>query len=285
MGKLTIVVTGAQGQLGMELVEWLRKMGHFVYGFGKAELDVTNEILVHKVLQDLKPDVVIHTAAYTKVDQAEHEPEEANRINGGGTAIIAAASESIGARLVYISTDYVFNGQAIAPYSELSAVDPINAYGRSKLLGEQFVESLHTRYFIVRTSWVYGAGGNNFVKTMLKLGAEQRPVSVVNDQVGCPTYTRDLTACIAELIATDKYGVYHVSNSGYCSWYEFAQKIFELTDMKVDLKMVTSEQFVRPAARPSYSVFDHTALKQGGFSAMEHWETALDRFLTEYHYK
>ncbi|MWC30423.1 dTDP-4-dehydrorhamnose reductase [Paenibacillus sp. MMS18-CY102] len=281
MAKQRIVVTGANGQLGVDLVKHLAELGHEVHGLGRTDFDVTSERQVQQVLRELKPDVVIHSGAYTKVDQAEDEPDQAYMVNGYGTANVASAAHSIGAKLVYVSTDYVFNGQGFRPYDEFSPIDPVNVYGKSKWMGERFVETLHARHYIVRTSWVYGAHGANFVKTMLKLGAERGSVSVVNDQVGCPTFTKDLAACIGRLIETERYGTYHVSNSGSCSWHEFAEAIFRLAGLQVELAAVSSEQFVRPAKRPSYSVFDHMSLRLGGFPAMRHWEEALEQFITE----
>lgn len=283
MDKKRVLITGANGQLGVDLVEQLQ--AYDVYGLGRTELDVTNAHQVQQIVQQLRPDVIIHAGAYTKVDQAESEPDQAYSVNGYGTRNIASAAAAVGAKLVYVSTDYVFNGQGVEPYDEFAAIDPINVYGRSKWMGESFVETLHSRYFIVRTSWVYGEHGANFVKTMLKIGKEKGQVSVVHDQVGCPTFTKDLAACIAALIETEQYGTYHVSNSGSCSWYEFAEAIFRLSGLDVQLTAVTSEQFVRPAARPSYSVFDHMSLRLGGFPEMRHWESALKQFLSEIGYR
>ncbi|WP_127531059.1 dTDP-4-dehydrorhamnose reductase [Paenibacillus kobensis] len=279
MANERILITGAKGQLGVDLVE--RFHGCEVFGYGRDELDITNPRQVQEVVRAVKPDVIIHAGAYTKVDQAEAEPDLAYLNNGYGTANIASAAQSVGAKLVYVSTDYVFNGEGTRPYDEFTPIAPINVYGRSKWMGERFVESLHTRFFIVRTSWVYGLHGANFVKTMLKLGQEKGQVSVVHDQVGCPTYTKDLASCIAALIETEQFGTYHVSNSGSCSWYEFASAIFRLANMEVELTPVTSDQFVRPAQRPAYSVFDHMSLRLGGFPAMRHWEVALEQFVNE----
>lgn len=226
---MKVVVTGAKGQLGMDLVNLLASKRYDVYGYGRNELDVTNFHQVKQVISEVKPDVVIHAAAYTKVDQAESEPDQAFLINAYGTRNVAVASEEVGAKLVYISTDYVFDGKATIPYNEFAPTNPQSVYGKSKLAGEQFVRDLHSKFFIVRTSWVYGKHGNNFVKTMLNLSQERDELMVVHDQIGCPTYAVDLANYILELIRTEKYGVYHISNSGHCSWYEFAKAIFEET--------------------------------------------------------
>ncbi|CAM3555960.1 dTDP-4-dehydrorhamnose reductase [Marinicrinis lubricantis] len=282
MDKLTVVVTGAEGQLGKDLVTLLSESGHHVIGFGRRGLDVTDLVHVQKTISEIRPDVVVHSGAYTKVDQAESEPEQAYLVNGYGTRNVAVASQAVGAKLVYVSTDYVLNGQGAAPFDEFALTDPLNVYGRSKWMGEQFVQQLHTRYFIARTSWVYGQHGNNFVKTMLKLGRQQSEVSVVNDQFGCPTYAWDLAQVISDLIVTDQYGVYHVSNTGSCTWFEFAQAIFECSSMNVRVLPVSSEEFQRPAKRPAFSVFDHQALRLGGFKLPRHWKEALQAFLIEH---
>ncbi|MFM9276984.1 dTDP-4-dehydrorhamnose reductase [Paenibacillus jiagnxiensis] len=279
MDKYKIIVTGANGQLGVDMVEHLKSRGHLVYGYGRQELDITNHKQVNNIIHDIRPEVIVHCGAYTKVDLAEAEPEQAYLVNGYGTRNVAVAAEVINAKLVYLSTDYVFNGEAEAPYDEFEKIEPINVYGRSKRMGESFVERLHSKHFIVRTSWVYGEHGSNFVKTMIKLGLVKKSVSVVNDQIGCPTYTKDLAESIGRLFITNKYGTYHISNSGHCSWYEFAKAVFRLTGIEADVIPVTSEQFVRPAKRPKYSVFNHMALKLNGFPMLRHWEDGLNDFL------
>jgi dTDP-4-dehydrorhamnose reductase len=276
---MKVVVTGAKGQLGTDLVHALADRGFEVYGYGREELDITNFDQVKQVIAEVHPDVVIHAAAYTKVDLAESEPDQAFLINAYGTRNIAVASEAVGAKLGYISTDYVFDGMANEPYNEFAPTNPLSVYGKSKLAGEQFVRDLHSKFFIVRTSWVYGKHGNNFVKTMLKLAQERDELMVVHDQVGCPTYTVDLANCILELIQTEKYGIYHVSNSGHCSWFEFAKAIFEETGKKVKINPCTTKDFPRPAPRPSYSVFDHMSIRLNGFSEVRNWKEALQEFI------
>ncbi|KFL16574.1 dTDP-4-dehydrorhamnose reductase [Geobacillus stearothermophilus] len=276
---MKVVVTGAKGQLGTDLVNILADRGYEVYGYGRNELDITNFDQVKQVISEVNPDVVIHAAAYTKVDLAESEPDQAFLINAYGTRNVVVSSEAVGAKLVYISTDYVFDGAVNAPYNEFAPTNPLSVYGKSKLAGEQFVRDLHSKFFIVRTSWVYGKHGNNFVKTMLKLAQERNELMVVNDQVGCPTYTVDLANCILELIQTEKYGIYHVSNSGHCSWYEFAKAIFEEAGIEVKVNPCTTKDFPRPAPRPAYSVFEHMALKLNGFSEMRNWREALKEFI------
>lgn len=284
MGEVTItkiLVTGAGGQLGTDLVKLLKVTGYDVVGMGKSELDITDEKKVYHIILQKRPDIIIHCAAYTQVDKAEAEPDYAFLINGIGTRNIALASEKIGAKLVYISTDYVFDGSLELPYHEFSPVSPINAYGSSKLAGEMYVRDFHSRYFIIRTSWVFGVYGNNFVKTMLHLSKEKDQLKVVNDQIGSPTYTVDLGKCIRQLIESDKYGIYHVSNSGSCSWYEFAREIFSQTKNTIKLEPCKTEEFPRPAKRPKYSVLDHMGLRINGFDPMPDWKDGLTRFLLQ----
>ncbi|WP_456364653.1 dTDP-4-dehydrorhamnose reductase [Priestia aryabhattai] len=274
-----VLITGANGQLGKELVELFTAKGFEVYGFGRDKMDITNQAQVQEVISTLKPNIIIHSAAHTQVDLAESEPEQAFSINAYGTRNVAVAAEAVGAKLVYVSTDYVFDGTNDEPYNEFSPTSPLGIYGKSKLAGEQFVRDLHSKFFIVRTSWVYGKHGANFVKTMLKLGKERKELSVVDDQRGCPTYTLDLANTILELVGTQKYGVYHVSNSGNCSWYEFAREIFKISEMEVQVNPCTTADFQRPAARPANSVFEHMSIKLNNFNPIRHWREALNSFL------
>lgn len=276
-----ILVTGAEGQLGSDLVMILKVSGYDVLGMGKSELNITNEEKVYNTISQIKPNIIIHCAAYTQVDKAEAEPDYAYLINGIGTRNITLAAERIGAKLVYVSTDYVFDGSETMPYHEFSPVSPVNVYGSSKLAGEMYVRDFHSQFFIVRTSWVYGVNGKNFVKTMLQLSKEKEQLKVVNDQVGSPTYTVDLCKCIMQLMESDKYGIYHVSNSGSCSWFEFAREIFRQTQNKIKLEPCATEEFPRPAKRPKYSVLDHMGLRINGFEPMPDWEDGLARFLLQ----
>lgn len=276
---MKVLVTGAKGQLGTDLVRMVKNKGFEVFGYGREELDITNTNQVNGVFSYINPDVVIHTAAHTKVDLAESEPDQAFLVNAIGTRNIAVASEKISSKIVYISTDYVFDGTASEPINEFKPSNPLGVYGESKLAGEQFVLNLHSKFYIVRTSWVYGRYGNNFVKTMLKLGEEKKELSVVDDQIGAPTYTVDLAERIIDLIQTEKYGVYHISNSGQCSWYEFAKAIFEESAIDVKVVPCTTKDFPRPAPRPSFSVLDHMGLRLNGFKEMPSWRDSLKKFL------
>lgn len=276
---MKIMVTGANGQLGQELVLQLKQTSYSIYPFTKSDLDISDEEKVQKVVEEIQPDVIINAAAYTKVDLAETEEALAYKINGFAQRNLAVAAEKVGAKICYVSTDYVFDGQASMPYKEYDTCQPLGVYGKSKYVGEQLTQTLSSKYFIVRTSWVYGEYGSNFVKTMLRLAEERDELGVVHDQVGSPTYTVDLAEFIISLVQTDKYGIYHCTNSGYCSWYEFALAIFEESHISIKVNPLTSEQYPTPAARPNYSVLDNMALELNGFSPMRHWRDGLSSFL------
>lgn len=278
---LNILVTGANGQLGKELALWQPEDGLNIVGLGRDELDITSLEQCRKAMEEHKPDVVIHCAAYTAVDQAETDRDGAYRVNAAGTRNVALAAKEAGAKLIYVSTDYVFDGQAERPYEEYDLPNPKTVYGKSKLAGEQLVQSLHDRWFIVRTSWVYGKHGANFVKTMLRLGVEKDRLSIVSDQFGSPTYTKDLAALLLELARSEAYGIYHASNTGSCSWLEFAQAIFEEAGLKAQADPCTTEEFPRPAPRPRFSVMDHGAIRVNGFNDLPEWREALRSFLAE----
>ena len=253
-----------------------------VFGCGRTDLDITDVSQVAKTFEQVKPDVIIHTAAYTQVDQAETDRDRAYAVNALGTRNLVVESEKFGAKFVYLSTDYVFDGQKGTPYSESDRTNPQSVYGQSKRAGEEFVLSLSSKYFIVRTSWVYGKHGANFVKTMLKLGSVGKSLKVVDDQFGSPTYTADLARFLQQIIGTECYGIYHATNSGSCSWYEFAKKIFEVAGMQVELSPCTTADFPRPAPRPVNSVLEHVGIKLNGFQDLRPWQEGLKEFITDY---
>lgn len=280
MPKLKIVITGANGQLGRELTEWTTDTADII-GFGRNELDITSLAACRNIFTLHRPDIVIHCAAYTAVDKAESEPDEAFRVNAAATRNVAVAAREVGAKLCYISTDYVFDGTGSTPYNEYDQTNPQTVYGKSKLAGEQAVQTLHDRYYIVRTSWVFGKYGNNFVKTMLKIAGERDQLKVVADQLGSPTYTYDLSAFLLELVNTDYYGIYHASNSGICSWYEFAKAIFEDSGVNIQVEPCTTAEFPRPAPRPAYSVMEHSAIRSNGLNVLRPWREALRHYLKD----
>ncbi|WP_150270667.1 dTDP-4-dehydrorhamnose reductase [Paenibacillus tepidiphilus] len=284
---MKVLVTGSAGQLGQDLVLLLTAQGHEVMGCDRQEMDITDLDQCKEVIGGFAPDAVVHCAAHTAVDVAETDIDGAYLINATGSRNVALAAEQAGAKLVYISTDYVFDGMGTKPYHEYDNTDPQSIYGKSKRAGEILVQSLSSKFFIVRTSWVYGKYGNNFVKTMLKLGQEKPLLQVVDDQKGSPTYTVDLARFVLELIQTEKYGVYHASNSEACTWYEFTQAIFaeaeELLGIKFTAKLepCTTEQFPRPAPRPQYSVMEHLSIRTNGFQDIRPWREGLRDFLLE----
>lgn len=290
---MRVLITGANGQLGCELMAQrdTRMQGHVILGTTRQNMDIRDEKQVKLVLDDFYPDVIIHTAAYTAVDRAETDAVHAYAVNAFGTRNLVAAAERIGAKFVYISTDYVFDGKLRSEaYREYDATAPQSVYGQSKLAGERLTETLSSKYFIVRTSWVYGGHGNNFVKTMLRLGKEQlrlreanepyKRLKVVADQTGCPTYTADLAGFLWGLARTERYGIYHATNQGSCSWFQFAQAIFEEAGLNVQMDACTTEEFPRPAPRPKYSVLGQMGLLANGFTPLRPWRDALKNFLS-----
>lgn len=278
---MKILVTGAKGQLGQDLVTTL-SIKHDVFAFGRDQMDVCNLESVKRIVESVMPDAIVHSAAYTAVDRAEVEMDEAFRVNAVGSRNVAVAAEQVKAKVCYISTDYVFNGTLDRPYREYDQVGPTSIYGQSKLAGEVLTQTLSSHHFIVRTSWVFGTQGGNFVKTMLRLGQERESLKVVNDQTGCPTYTVDLARFLENLIETEKYGVYHASNSGSCTWFEFAKAIFEEAGQSAVVHPCVTEEFPRQAPRPRNSVLDHLGMRANGFPEMPPWRDALKRFLAEY---
>lgn len=278
---MKILVTGASGQLGTDLTEELRRRGHTVLGTDADTLDVTDEKSVNEYFENQNPQCVIHCAAYTNVDLAEEQEEICRKINSAGTRNIAEACKKIGAKIIYPSTDYVFCGEGETPFKPDDTQAPINVYGQTKYEGELAV--LETpKHFIVRISWVFGRGGKNFVKTMLRLSETHSKLTVVDDQIGAPTYTRDLSRLLADMAESEKYGIYHASNSGeYISWYQFAKAIFEEAGKNVEVLPVSSEEYGAKARRPFNSRMDCSALEKNGFEPMPHWRDALKRYLKE----
>jgi dTDP-4-dehydrorhamnose reductase len=277
---MRVLVTGANGQLGYDVIERLKKLNIEHIGVNRENFDLTNEEQTKSFILNYGPDVVIHCAAYTAVDKAEDERDLCHAVNVLGTRYIAQACKELDAKMVYISTDYVFDGEKEEPYEVTDTPNPVNYYGLTKYLGEQEVQKNLDKFFIVRTSWVFGKNGNNFVKTMLKLGQERKEIKVVCDQVGSPTYTYDLAKLLCDMIQTDKYGVYHATNEGYCSWYEFACEIFKIAGMD-DVKVIPikSEEYPTKAVRPKYSRLLKDKLELKGFSRLPNWKDALERYI------
>ena len=301
---MKVFVTGVNGQLGHDVMNRLAKTGHTavgtditpayagtqdgtaVTGLPYVQLDITDEAAVAKTIAELRPDAVVHCAAWTAVDAAE-EPENYQKvftINEGGTRHIAGACKAAGAKLLYLSTDYVFNGQGETPWDpDCKDYAPLNVYGKSKLAGELAVSEILEQYFIVRIAWVFGVNGKNFIKTMLNLGKTHDTLRVVKDQIGTPTYTFDLARLLVDMIETDKYGYYHATNEGgYISWYDFACEIFHQAGYSTNVIPVTTEEYgVSKAARPFNSRLEKKKLSDMGFQRLPNWKDALERYIKE----
>lgn len=273
---MRVALTGAGGMLGFAVKKVFSDIE--IVEFPYEGLDVTVLDDTVRKIKDAAPDFLIHAAAFTDVDRCESEPEKAYLVNGIGARNIAMACEDIKCPVVYISSDYVFDGGKGAPYDEWDDPNPVNIYGLSKLMGERFVTMLTNRFYIVRTSWLFGMNGKNFVDTIIKLLSERESVEVVNDQVGCPTHTLDLARKIREITGKG-YGVYHVTNGGSCSWYDFAVEIADRKGVKKRIIPVTSEKFRRPAGRPAFSVLGSTFLELEGLEGPGRWQDALDEYL------
>lgn len=283
---MKILVTGYKGQLGYDVVNEATSRGIEAIGVDIDEMDITNQEQVNTVIKSGNYDAVVHCAAWTAVDKAE-EPElfeTVKKVNATGTKYIADVCEELDIPLMYFSTDYVFDGEGTTPWNEYDERHPLNVYGLTKAQGEEFVEKLK-KHFIIRIAWVFGKNGNNFIKTMLRLGKERGAVSVVNDQVGNPTYTYDLSKLVVDMIQTDKYGKYHATNSGdFISWYDFACEIFKQAGMDVKVTPVDSNQFPAKAKRPKNSRMNQTELDKNGFDRLPAWQDALGRYLKEIEY-
>ena len=279
---MKVLVTGVKGQLGYDVVNELKKRGHEAVGVDVEEMDITDGQACRRVITEAGPDAVIHCAAYTAVDAAEDNVDLCRRVNADGTRNIAAVCRDLDIKMMYISTDYVFNGQGLRPWEPDDEREPLNVYGQTKGEGEMAVEELVKKFFIVRIAWVFGVNGKNFIKTMLRLGKENGAVSVVDDQIGSPTYTYDLARLLVDMIESEKYGRYHATNEGLCSWYEFASEIFRQAGMdQVKVTPVTSDEFKAKAKRPMNSRMDKSKLAANGFEPLPAWQDALSRYLKE----
>lgn len=274
---MKILITGSNGMLGHDLVNVLGK--HELVLTTSKTLDITDRDNVLEFICNAKPDVVINSAAYTDVDGCEEKPELACAVNGEGVRNLALACREADCPLVHISTDYVFDGSATEPIAEDGEIGPISVYGKSKLEGEKAIQEILDKYFIVRTAWLYGINGKNFPRTMLELAESHSKITVVYDEVGTPTYTPDLAYGISRLIETDCYGIYHLTNSGSCSWCEFARYIFEVADKDVEVIPVTASEFARPAPRPSYSVLENRNWIEKGFEPLRNYKEAIKEYI------
>jgi dTDP-4-dehydrorhamnose reductase len=282
---MRILITGADGQLGTDLCQTLSNFE--IISLTQNDIEITNMRSVKKALLKHKPDAIINTAAFVRVDDCETEPDEAFLVNALGARNVAVIAEELGAKLVHVSTDYVFGGESepqTAPYTEFDTPVPLNIYGKSKLAGENFVQHFCTRYFIVRTSALFGIAGalgkgGNFIETILKLAKEREELRVVNDQVFSPTYTPDLAGKIAQLITTEYYGIFHITNRGVCSWYELAVEALKLAGLKTPVTPITSAEYPQKARRPNNSALNNYQLRLLGIADMRSWQEALKDYI------
>lgn len=275
---MKILITGSNGMLGHDLIEVLKDNHELILTTSKT-LDITDKNHVIEFIGENKPDIVINSAAYTNVDGCEENQETAYSINGDGVRNLAEGCSKIDCPLVHVSTDYVFNGENTKPWVEDDEIGPISVYGKSKLKGEEAILETLDKFFIIRTAWLYGINGGNFPKTMLELAKNHSEITVVYDEVGTPTYTLDLAKAISELIGTDYYGIYHITNSGSCSWCEFARYIFEIADKDVKVIPVTASEFARPAPRPHYSVLENKKWIENGFEPLRSYKDAIKEYI------
>ena len=274
---MKILITGSSGMLGHDLINVLEN--HELVLTTSKSLDITDKNHTIEFISDAEPDIVINAAAYTDVDGCEQNQDLAYAVNGEGVRNLALACREIDCPLVHISTDYVFDGSATEPIGEDGEIGPISVYGKSKLQGEEAIQEILDKYFIVRTAWLYGLNGKNFPRTMLELAESHSEITVVYDEVGTPTYTPDLANGISELIETDRYGIYHLTNSGSCSWCEFARYIFEIAGKDVNVIPVTASEFARTAPRPSYSVLDNRNWVENGFEPLRDYKEAVKEYI------
>ena len=281
---MKVLVTGVKGQLGFDVVKELEKRGHEAVGVDVEDMDITDGQQVNTVLQSVKPETVVHCAAWTAVDAAEDNIEKVRLVNAVGTENIAKECKKLDCKMMYISTDYVFDGNGAQPWKpDCKDYKPLNVYGMTKLEGELAVAKNLEKYFVVRIAWVFGKNGNNFIKTMLKVGQTRNVLRVVNDQVGTPTYTFDLARLLVDMIETEKYGFYHATNEGgYISWYDFAKEIFKQAGYTTEVIPVTTAEYgLSKAARPFNSRLDKSKLVENGFELLPTWQDALSRYLKE----
>lgn len=278
---MKIVVTGYNGQLGYDVALVGKKLGHEMIGVGRGELDITDKEKVQSYINKTRPDAIIHCAAYTAVDAAEDDKESCWNVNVNGTKYLAEAAKKVDAKFIYISTDYVYEGTGDSPFTEEDGANPQGYYGKTKYEGEKLVQEILEKYFIVRISWVFGINGNNFIKTMLRLSESRSELNVVGDQFGSPTYTFDLAKLLLDMIATDKYGIYHASNEGFTNWADFAQEIFKVAGKDVKVNSISTEEYPTKAVRPKNSKMSKDKLGVKGFNRLPEWQDALQRYIKE----
>ena len=297
-----ILVTGVNGQLGYDVVRELDKRGYEAIGVDREVMNLTNSEEIRRVLNDISPDGVIHCAAYTAVDAAEDNIDLCERVNALAVKDIAESAKYLDIPMIYISTDYVFNGmkginqnnvdevaytiednnickECYLEYTEDDKVNPINVYGRTKYEGEMYVRDILDKHYIVRISWVFGENGNNFIDTMLRLSKDRDEINVIDDQVGSPTYTKDLAPLLVDMLESDRYGTYHATNDGYCSWYEFAKEIFDVAGVDIKVNPITTDMYPTKAKRPFNSKMSKEKLKNNNFRTLRSWKSAVKDYI------
>ncbi|MEG0051023.1 MAG: dTDP-4-dehydrorhamnose reductase [Terrisporobacter sp.] len=277
---MKVLVTGINGQLGHDVVKELSKRGHESIGVDRETMDLTIPSQIKECIKNTNPDAIIHCAAYTAVDAAEDNEDLCRQINALATSDIAKCAKELDIPMIYISTDYVFDGSKDGEYTEEDIPNPINIYGRTKYEGETYVQDLLEKFYIVRISWVFGENGNNFIDNMIRLSKDRETLNIIDDQVGSPTYTKDLSVLLVDMIECDKYGIYHVTNEGFCSWYEFANKIFEFKKVNIETIPITTAEYKTRATRPINSKMSKRKLEKNGFNKMEIWTDAIEDYLS-----
>ncbi len=282
------LITGASGQLGFDIQRGLLERGvnsDSIATPSSKDLDITNAGAVEKYVDNFRPDVIFHCAAYTNVDGAEKNQELCKKVNVDGTRNLRQVAEKVGVKIIYVSTDYVFDGENLQPYEVNDDTNPQSVYGQTKLAGEEIVQE-YPKHFVVRTAWVFGVNGRNFVKTMLKVANGREEVSVVDDQIGSPTYTVDLARFLVDLSESDEYGIYHATNEGFCSWAEFTEEFYKIANIKTKVNKVSTEEYIQlagkpQAKRPHYSKLSKDKIEQKGFERLPNWQDAVKRYIAE----
>lgn len=278
---MKILVTGVKGQLGYDVIKVLNRRNIECLGVDIGDFDITDFDATQKFIKNYNPTAIIHCSAYTAVDKAEDNKELCRLVNFQGAKNIALVCKEIDAKMIYISTDYIFPGVGDLEYEINDGVAPLSVYGQTKLEGEIAVKDILNKYFIVRISWVFGKNGNNFIKTMLRLGKEKQEINVVCDQIGSPTYTADLAVLLCDMVITNKYGIYHATNEGLCSWAEFAQEIFKQANYNTKVNFITTDMYPTKAKRPENSRMSKKSLDLNGFNRLPDWKDALSRYFKE----
>lgn len=276
---MRVLITGAKGMLGSDLVKVFKQSSYEVIPCDINDFDITDITSTIKHIKDNKPDIILHPAAYTDVDACEVNEELAYKVNALGARNVAVACKELDIPMVYYSTDYIFDGTNSQGYKEFDQPGPLNAYGRTKLAGERFVQQILDKFYVIRISWLCGHNGKNFIKTILRIARENKELTIVNDQTGSPTFTLDVAKATLQLVQKPTYGIYHITNSGYCTWFQFAKEICEFAGLNANIKPITTKEFNRPALRPEYSILNNYHWKLEGYHPLKSYKEALEEYL------